>query len=444
MGGITFVEHVHYTDTFPGGNKYCIKVSKQIYRITMLSFEQARQIILENIASAGIEQISLADAVGRVLAEDIDAPWDMPMWDNSAMDGYAVRSNDCGEIPCNLTMTGYIPAGALADGVEVKPGCAVKIMTGAPLPSGADAVAPIEETEENPGEQVTINEPVKANQHIRFRGEDVLAGERIMAAGTIIRPPEVSMLASFGRVLVSVYSRPIVAILSTGDELIEVGRTPGTGEIVNSNTLTLAAAVREAGAIPRIIGIARDNHDSHLNKLREGLKADVLVTSAGVSAGDLDRVRIVLEELGVKQMFWKVNIKPGKPIAFGLKDDKPVFSLPGNPVSSMITFEEFVRPALLRMMGQRQVIRPTFKAILRDDVKNKAGDRTTFLRIRLEREDKLFYVSTSGKQQSGLLKTMVNATAIAVIPPGRGFMAAGEEVDVHFFGDYIELLEEPR
>ena len=410
----------------------------------MLSFEQARQLILENISTTGSEQISLAEASGRVLAEDIAAPWDMPLWDNSAMDGYAVRSSDCGKIPCRLTITGYIPAGALADGVEVAPGCAVKIMTGAPLPGGADAVVPVEETETATEAQVTINEPVQARQHIRFRGEDVLAGERITAAGTIVRPPEVSMLASFGRVLVPVYRRPIVAILSTGDELIEVGRTPGAGEIVNSNTLALAAAVQEAGAIPRIIGIARDNHESHLDKLREGLQADVLVTSAGVSAGDRDLVRIVLEELGVKQVFWKAAIKPGKPIAFGVKDGKPVFSLPGNPVSSLITFEEFVRPALLRMMGQRQVIRPYFRAILRDDVRNKESDRTTFLRIRLEREGELFYAATSGKQQSGLLKTMVNAAAIAVIPPGQGPLAAGEEVDVHFFGNYIELLEEAR
>lgn len=410
----------------------------------MLSFEQARQLILENITSAGIEQISLADAVGRVLAEDIEAPWDMPLWDNSAMDGYAVRSSDCNRIPCQLAVTGYIPAGALADGVVLTPGCAVKIMTGAPLPSGADAVVPVEETEAATEAQVTINEPVKTHQHIRFRGEDVSAGELITAAGTIIRPPEVSMLASFGRVLVPVYRRPIVAILSTGDELVEVGRTPGAGEIVNSNTLALAAAVQETGAIPRIIGIARDNHESHLDKLREGLQADVLVTSAGVSAGDRDLVRIVLEELGVKQIFWKAAIKPGKPIAFGMKDGRPVFSLPGNPVSSLITFEEFVRPALLRMMGQRQVIRPTFRAILRDDVKGKESDRTTFLRIRLERDGDRFYASTSGKQQSGLLKTMVNAAAIAVIPPGKGSLVAGEEVDVHFFGNYIELLEETR
>ncbi|MDD2541703.1 MAG: molybdopterin molybdotransferase MoeA [Desulfuromonadaceae bacterium] len=406
----------------------------------MLSFEQARQIILENITPVGVEQADLVDAIGRVLVADAVAPWDMPLWDNSAMDGYAVRTADCGEIPCKLKVTGYIPAGARAAGIEVKAGCAVKIMTGAPVPVGADAVVPVEETEETSGEQVVLQAPVVVRQHIRYRGEDVRGGQAVIAAGTLIRPPEVSMLASFGRSRVPVFLRPIVAVLSTGDELIEVGRTPGEGELINSNTLALAAAVRESGGTPRIIGIARDNLESHREKLREGLKADMLVTSAGVSAGDRDLVRVVLEELGVKQVFWKVGIKPGKPTAFGVKDGKPVFSLPGNPVASLITFEEFVRPALLRMMGQRQVLRPTFRAILRDDVKNRESDRTTLLRIRLEREGDLFYAAPSGKQQTGLLKTMVNSAAIAVIAPGRSFMAAGEEVDVHFFGSYIDLI----
>jgi len=410
----------------------------------MLSFEQARKTILENISPAGIELVNLVDAVGRVLAEDVAAPWDMPLWDNSAMDGYAVRFADCGTIPCKLRVTGYLPAGAQADGVSVKAGCAVKIMTGAPIPAGADAVVPVEETEETSGEQVVLREAIKARQHIRFRGEDVPAGERVVTAGTIIRPPEVSMLASLGYALAPVYRQPVVAVVSTGDELIELGRTPAAGEIINSNTLSLAAAVREAGAIPRIIGIARDNRESHRTKLEYGLQADALVTSAGVSAGDRDLVRIVLEEMGVKQLFWKVGIKPGKPVAFGLKDGKPVFSLPGNPVSSMITFEEFVRPALLRMMGHCQVIRPTFKALLLEDVKNRESDRTLLLRIRLERRGERFYAAISGKQQTGLLKTMVNAAAIAVIPPGRGFMAAGEEVDVHFFGSHIDLVEEAR
>lgn len=406
----------------------------------MLSFEQAREVILENIRVAGTEQCSLVESAGRVLAEDVTALWDMPPWDNSAMDGFAVRIADCSAVPCRLKVTGYIPAGAGAEGVEVKPGCAVKIMTGAPVPKGADAVVPEEETEATSGEEVTIRAKVVERQHIRFRGEDVKAGERILSSGTVIRPSEVSMMASLGKAVVTVFRPPVVAILSTGDELIELGKTPGNSEIINSNTLALAAAVREAGAIPRILGVARDNHESHREKLQQGLAADMLITSAGVSAGDRDLVRMVLQELGVKQLFWKIGIKPGKPTAFGVKDGKPVFSLPGNPVSTLMTFEEFVRPALLRMMGLRQVCRPTFKAVLKNELRNKESDRTTFLRIRLEREGGVFYASSAGKQQTGLLKTMVNADAIAVIPPGRGFMAAGEEVDVHFFGSHIDLV----
>ena len=406
----------------------------------MLSYQQARQVILDNITHAGREQVDLVEAVGRALADDIIAPWDMPSWDNSAMDGYAVRTADCRQVPRQLAVTGYIPAGASADGIEVHEGCAVKIMTGAPIPTGADAVVPYEETAESAADLIIIQTATKEKQHIRFRGEDVQSGQSVIAAGTIIRPADVSMLASQGRARVPVFVRPVVAILSTGDELIEIGRTPGEGEIINSNTLALAAAVREAGGVPRIIGIARDNPESHREKLSEGLKADMLVTSAGVSAGDRDLVRITLEELGVTQIFWKVGIKPGKPTAFGVKNGVPVFSLPGNPVSSLITFEEFVRPALLRMLGHRQVFRPTFRAKLRHDINNKESDRTVLMRIILERERDDFFVTTSGKQQTGLLKTMVNATAIAVIPPGRGFLAAGEEVDVHYFGSHIDLI----
>ena len=276
----------------------------------MVSFEEARSIILDSVQPVGIERTHLLEATGRVLAEDAVAPWDMPLWDNSAMDGYAVRWQDCMATPCRLRVTGFLPAGAKADGIRVEAGCAVRIMTGAPTPDGCDAVVPVEETDDGQ-QEVTLLEPVKKGQHIRCRAEDVSSGVVFVKSGTVIRPPEVNMLAGFGMAMVPVYRCPTVAILSTGDELVELGRTPGPGEIINSNTLSLAAAVREAGCIPRIIGIARDNRESHLEKLSEGLKADILITSAGVSAGDCDLVRDILEELGAKQMFWKVGIKPG-------------------------------------------------------------------------------------------------------------------------------------
>lgn len=403
----------------------------------MISYQEARRTILASVSPLGVERVQLLDAVGRVLAEDLVAPWDMPLWDNSAMDGYAVRAGDCTGIPCSLQVSGFLPAGARAEGMTVEPGCAIRIMTGAPIPAGCDAVVPVEETD-NGQQRVTLLEPVKADQHVRFRGEDVAAGITFVRAGAIIRPPEVNMLATFGMALVPVYRRPIVAILSTGDELVELGTTPGAGQIINSNTLSLAAAVRETGCTPLILGIARDNRESHLEKLREGLAADVLITSAGVSAGDCDLVRDILEELGARQVFWKVGIKPGGPTAFAMHGTRPVFSLPGNPVSTMITFEEFVRPALLKMQGHRQVLRPLFKAVLRDDVRKKPG-KVQIIRLRLEREEGRWYASSAGNQQTAILKTMLDATALAVLPEQSSGCAAGDEVDVHFYGNYIEL-----
>jgi molybdopterin molybdotransferase len=403
----------------------------------MVSFEEARSMILDSVETVGTERVHLLEATGRVLAEDAVAPWDLPLWDNSAMDGYAVRTEDCLTIPCRLRVTAFLPAGARADGITVEPGCAVRIMTGAPTPDGCDAVVPVEETDDGK-EDVTLLEPVKKGQHFRFRAEDVAAGVVFVRGGTLVRPPEVNMLAGFGMALLPVYRRPVVALLSTGDELVELGTTPGPGEIINSNTLSLAAAVREAGCIPRIIGIARDNRESHLEKLAEGLKADVLITSAGVSAGDCDLVRDILEELGAKQIFWKVGIKPGGPTAFALYGSTPVFSLPGNPVSTMITFEEFVRPALLRMQGHRQVLRPLFKAVLREPLKKKTG-KVQIVRLRLEKEDGRWYATSAGNQQTAILKTMVDAQAIAVLPAGSSGFVAGEEVDVHYYGNHIEM-----
>jgi molybdopterin molybdotransferase len=405
----------------------------------MISLSDARTIILNSVQPVGTELIHLLEATGRILATDEVAPWDMPFLDNSAMDGYAVRSADCTTVPCRLKVTGYIPAGEKSDGVTVEQGCAVRIMTGAPTPVGCDAVVPVEETDDG-RDEVTLLQTVVQGQHIRVRGEDVTSGAVFVRSGTIIRPPEVNILANFGKALVTVYRRPVVAIISTGDELIELGRTPAAGEIVNSNALSLAAAVAETGCIPRIIGIAQDTRESHMNLLREGLKADVLITSAGVSAGDRDLVRDVLKELGAEQRFWKVGIKPGGPTAFAQFGAVPVFSLPGNPVSTMITFEEFVRPALLRMLGHQRILRPLFRAVLRDAVRKKPG-KVQIIRVRLEKEGERWYAASAGNQQTAILRTMVEAQALAVLPAESGNYAAGDEVDVHYYGNYCELEE---
>jgi molybdopterin molybdotransferase len=401
-----------------------------------VSFESARAMILECVVALPHEAVSLLDVVGRVLAEDIRAPWDMPRWDNSAMDGFAVRAEDCvsGQ---PLTVDGYLPAGSSASGVMVRPGTAVRIMTGAPAPGGCDAIVPIEATEEDAG-KIIINGEVRKGDHLRVRGEDVQQEELVIAAGTILRPAEINMLASFGYQTVSVFRRPKVAILSTGDELVEPGEDIGPGQIINSNDYSLAAAVREVGGEPLLLGIARDDRESLTEKITEGLKADVLITTAGVSMGDLDLVCEVLQSLRVERQFWKVDIKPGRPTAFGLKNGKPVFSLPGNPVSSMITFEEFVRPALLKMMGHQRVIKPFVKATMQESVKKKPG-RVQFLRVRVLDDGEQLFATSSGDQNTGILRTLLRANGIAVLPADREQVHAGEEVNVHLIAAVEKL-----
>jgi molybdopterin molybdotransferase len=385
-------------------------------------------MILESVIPLPPEAVPLLDVVGMVIAEDIRAPWDMPLWNNSAMDGFAVRAEDCvaGQ---TLTVDGYIPAGGSASGITVKPGGAVKIMTGAPAPVGCDAIVPIEETVEKNGKLILTGQ-VRPGDHLRIRGEDVSKGELVIAAGTALRPAEINMLASFGYRTAPVFRRPKVAILSTGDELVEPGEDIGTGQIFNSNDYSIAAAVKQLGGEPVLLGIARDDRQSLTEKIAAGLEEDVLITTAGVSMGDHDLVCDVLEALQVERRFWKVDIKPGRPTAFGLKNGKPVFSLPGNPVSSMITFEQFVRPALLKMMGHQRVIKPLVRAVMQETIKKKPG-RVQFLRVRVANDGQRLVASSSGDQNTGILRTLLRANGIAVLPADLEQLRSGEEVDVH-------------
>ncbi len=306
----------------------------------MLSVDEALARVLSAIPVLGLETVALPDALGRVLAEPVVAGRDLPPWANSSMDGYALRAADTTAAtaarPVRLRLAGEVPAGAVADRA-VGPGETWRILTGAPLPGGADAVIPQEETRRE-GATIAVTRPVAVGEYVRPRGEDVRAGETVLAAGTVLGPPALGVLAALGRPLVRVHQRPRVAVLSTGDELVDLDAVPGPGQIANSNSYTLAAQVREAGGVPVDLGIARDRREELEERFRWGLSCDVLVSSAGVSVGDRDFVREVMEKLGAELDFWKVSMRPGKPLTFGRVGGRPFFGLPGNPVSSMVTF----------------------------------------------------------------------------------------------------------
>ena len=392
-----------------------------------ISLDEARGLILDATRPLGSERVQLLDAAGRALAEDFHAPWDLPRYDNSAMDGFAVRAADAAA-QAELLVTGYSPAGG-TDLPPVEPGCAVKIMTGAAIPPGCDLVVPFEETEEFDG-RVTLADDFAGSRSYPFsrrrhhgRSQGVAGRDSTAAAGN---QPVGQFRPGTGAGL---YRRPRVAILSTGDELVELGTPLTEGRIINSNALSLAAAVRDAGGEPLLLGIARDTLESHLEKLAEGLTAEVLITSAGVSAGDRDLVRDVLAELGVEQQFWKIDIKPGRPTAFGVKGNTLVFSLPGNPVSTMVTFEMFVRPALRKLQGLTPAIRPYVKALLAEPFRKRPG-RTQLLRVQLRSEHGRLLASSAGDQNTGILSTMLRANGIAVLPAERDRFEAGDEVEV--------------
>lgn len=404
----------------------------------MITVEEALDQILSHIQPLGFEKVSLLEALGRVIAEDIYADRDIPPLDNSGMDGYAVRSEDLqnasSDHPVRLEVIEDLPAGFLSK-KKVQKGQAIRIMTGAPIPKGADTVVPVEDTKQD-DQFVLIHTILPRDENIRKAGEDVKKGERVISRGDLIRPSEVGMLASVRRSFVSVFQRPLVAILCTGEELVDVDGNMDEVKIVSSNSYTLAAQVKDCGAIPIQLGIARDRKQEIEDRLRHGIRADVLIASAGVSVGDYDFVKDALKDLGMEMIFWKVAMKPGKPLAFGKIQGKPVFGLPGNPVSSMVSFEQFVRPSLLKMMGHRQLFRPVIEAVLKEDIQKKPG-RRHFIRASVSFERDHYAVRVTGAQGSGILRSMVRANGLIVIPEDREKVKAGEVVKV-------QLLETVR
>jgi molybdopterin molybdotransferase len=397
----------------------------------MITVEEALDKILCHIRPLGSEKVSLLEALRRVIAEDIHANRDVPPLDNSGMDGYAVKNldikNSSKDHPVRLKVVEDLPAGSIST-KTLRRGQAIRIMTGAPIPKGANTIIPVEETEKEEG-FVSIFKAVSSGEHIRRAGEDVKKGDLVVSVGDLIRPAEVGMLASLGRSFISVYQKPLVAILCTGEELVDVDGDLDEVKIVSSNSYTLAAQVRDCGAIPIQLGIAKDRREEIREKLRQGIRADVLISSGGVSVGDYDFVKDALNDLGVKMVFWRVAMKPGKPLAFGTIRRKPVFGLPGNPVSSMVSFEQFVRPSLLKMMGHRHLFRPTVEAILKEDIHKEPG-RRHFIRSSVSFEKDHYFATTTGAQGSGILRSMLRANGLIVIPEDREIVKAGEKVRV--------------
>jgi len=387
----------------------------------MLTYDQAIAQILGQIAPLPSLALPLLDARGCVLAEDLFAPQAVPPFDNSSMDGFAVRAADLARLPATLPIQGDIPAGALSL-PTLTPGQALRIMTGAPVPPGADTVVPVEDTEAR-GEDVAFLQPFEPGQNIRRAGEDVPAGSLVVASGSLVRPAEVGMAAVVGRATVRVHPRPRVAIISTGDELIEPGQALQSGQIYNSNAYALAAQVAEAGGIVTHRLHARDTADSLREAFDACAGADVLLTSGGVSVGDYDFVKAVFAERGTMD-FWRVAIRPGKPVAFGRWGETVFFGLPGNPVSSMVTFELFVRPALRRLRGLAEPSRPTVTARLTEDAGHTMG-RQSYQRAVVTPEGGGYSVTPVSKQGSGMMRSMVLANALLVIPADVSVLPAG-------------------
>ena len=411
----------------------------------MITVREALDRILGSISPLGLEKANILSALGRVIGEDIYAPRNIPPRDNSAMDGYALKSEETtgagAESPVILNVIEDIPAGYTPQ-KTVGSGEAARIMTGAPVPEGADAVVMVEETESN-NSGVRIYAQAAGGQNIRYAGEDVREGDLVIRAGTLLRPAETGMLSALGRSFVKVYQKPLVALIATGDELVDIDDAASPGKIVSSNSYSLAAQVMECGGIPLQLGIAKDNMDDLTEKFRDAMRADIIVSSAGVSVGDYDFVKDVMKDMGIGIDFWQVAERPGKPMTFGSREGKPVFGLPGNPVSSMITFEQYVRPAILKMTGHKDVFRRTIRAKLTEDIKKKRGLRY-FIRGRIKSQGRGFVVETTGQQGSGILKSMVLANGIIVIPEDMDFIKAGSEVTVQLIDNSQDSTKDPE
>ena len=399
--------------------------------------EEAQQLVLERVRLLGVERVSLTNSLGRLLAADVVAPYDNPPLDNSAMDGYAVRYEDVKgstpERPAVLEMIEDIPAGYIGK-KTVGPHQTSRIMTGAPVPAGADTVIRVEDTKAD-ATQIQIFDAEELGDNIRRRGEDMKTGELLLPSGTELGPGEVAALASAQRTLVSVHRRPTVTILSTGDELVEPDEPLEPGKIVNSNTTALAAMVTAHGGVPIMLPTAPDDEEEIRRTVESAMSGDFILSTGGVSVGEYDYIKKVLDDLGAETVLWRVSMKPGKPLFFCILQGTPYFGLPGNPVSGLMSFLQFVRPAIRKASGYAEddLLLPTATAVMGNSEYNE-GDRRTYLRARLIAENGQLRADTAYRAQgSHIITSMTGANGIVILEPGHR-VEIGDEVTVQIIG----------
>ena len=419
----------------------------------MIPVEEALDRILSTVHVLEPEVKPILDCPGQVLAADVTAAFDIPPHDNSAMDGFAVLAGDTSHAsqkqPVYLDVIGEVAAGYTSSQILTS-GKALRIMTGAPLPAGADAVVQFENTDETarkkdnrPLDKIGIIEPAAPGLNIRRKGEDIQSGQVVLKRGSPLYPADIGVLASLGQAQATVIRRPVISVLSTGDELCPTGQQLGPGQIYDSNTYTIAANIATCGGIARIIGIGRDTLASLQDKINHGLDADMLITSGGVSRGDYDVVKDVLAKMGTIS-FWTVRMKPGKPIAFGMLKagggrEIPHLGLPGNPVSSMSTFEQFARPVIFKMLGKTTYARPVVLASIDQDIPNDDG-RRVYARVHVSRTADGWQAVLTGPQGSGILTSMSAANGLAIVPEDCPLARAGDKLTVQLLDNAEGIL----
>ncbi len=411
----------------------------------MPSFEEAREIILEAVRPLAAEEAPILDVAGRVLAEDLVAPRELPAWDNSAMDGYAVRSADRVRPGVTLVVVESVAAGHFPTRA-IGAGEATRIFTGAPLPSGADTVIRQEDTETPEDGAVTIKDLRDSKRNLRFRGEDIRCGSTVLPTGTALGPAQLGVLASIAHEPVLVHRPPVVAFLGSGDEIVDLDHKDeilAGKKIATSNSYTLGGMIRRAGGLPRELGVAADRPDSLREHFARARGADLLVTTAGVSVGEHDFVRTVLEELGCVMKLWRIRMRPGAPLGFGVWDGMPWIGLPGNPVSTMVTFELFVRPAIRRLLGSPLPFRRTVPVVTGEPITLGPKLRHFLRAVVSPRADQQLEARLTGPQGSGILTSMVAANALLIVPEDRPQVPAGETLSAILLDDSMHVAEPP-